>query len=142
MKKFIVTIAILFFSFNLYSQSYIGKGDAKINAGFDIYGYGSGIKVFLDYGLTDLFSIGTGASYYLSNDDTDYYIFGRTAVHLGELLDLPEKVDIYPGIELGYLEGNDVGFTAFVGVRYFITNKIGAYLELGNNGGVGISINL
>ncbi|MEN8187672.1 MAG: DUF6646 family protein, partial [Bacteroidota bacterium] len=122
MKKILISIVILFCSISTYSQSYYGKGDAKINAGFDIYGYGSGIKVFLDYGLSDIFSIGTGASYYLSNDDTDYYIFGRTAVHLGELLDLNERLDIYPGFELGYLERNDVGFTAFLGVRYFFTD--------------------
>ncbi len=142
MKRFKLFFLFIFFTTVVFSQSYDGKGDTKLNIGYDLYGFGNGIRANIDYGLTDLFSVGAGASYYFSNPDNDYYLYGRTAIHLGLLLDFPSKFDLYPSIQVGYLSSNDVGFDAFIGVKYFFTNKIGVYAEIGRNGSIGLSINL
>ncbi len=55
--------------------SYYGKGDSKINVGYNIYGYGNGIKATYSYGLSELFSLGAGATYYFNNDTNDYFSY-------------------------------------------------------------------
>jgi hypothetical protein len=142
MKFLKILPVIIILSFSSFAQSFDGKGDAKINLGYDIYGRGNGIKGSFDIGLCELFSIGAGATYYFDNDVNDYYLFARTAIHLGMLLDLPEQFDLYPGINLGYLSGNDVGFTGYLGIRYFFGNRFGVFAEIGNTGALGISIAL
>jgi len=124
------------------SQSYDGKGDSKINIGYEAYGYGNGIKATYDLGLGELFSIGAGASAYFNDDENDYFIYARTQVHLGIAFDMSRKFDIYPGVELGYLSSEKVGIAGYIGIRYFITKKMGLFAEIGNNGSVGLSFNV
>lgn len=124
------------------AQSYDGKGDSKFNIGYEAYGYGNGIKATYDYGLGELFSIGAGASAYFNDDENDYFIYARTQVHLGIAFDMSCKLDIYPGVELGYLSSEKVGITGYIGMRYFITKKMGLFAEIGNNGSVGLSFNV
>lgn len=142
MKNLFFTFIIFIFTLPVFAQSYEGQGDMKFDVGYEIYGKGTGIKTTFDYGLGELFSVGLGASFYLSNEVNDYFIYGRTSLHFGELLDLPCRLDIYPGIELGYLSSNDIGIGGYLGIRYFFSEKIGVFAEIGNNGSVGISINL
>ncbi len=142
MKRLRLFFLLVFFTTVIFSQSYDGKGDFKLNAGYDFYGFGNGIRANVDYGLSDIFSVGLGGSYYFSNPDNDYFLYARTSIHLGLILDFPTKLDLYPSVSLGYLSGSDVGFDAFIGVKYFFTEKIGAYLEIGRNGSIGISIDL
>ena len=142
MKNLIITFFLLMPIAHIQSQSFEGKGDSKVSIGYDFYGYGNGIKVAYDYGLSNLFSIGVGSSFYLNNDENDFFIYARLNVHLGILMDLPCKFDIYPGVELGYLSRGDVGISGYVGLKYFINKKIGVYAEIGSNGSVGLSANL
>ena len=94
MKNFVITLCILLGTFSVYSQSYDGKGDRMINLGYEAYGYGEGVKATFDYGLTDLFSIGGGASVYFDDEENEYFIYARTNLHLGIVFDLPCKLDI------------------------------------------------
>jgi len=142
MKNLFFTLILFVFTIPILAQSYEGNGDMKMDVGYDIYGYGNGIKANFDYGLGNLLSIGAGASFYLSNDENDYFLYTRASIHFGELLDLPCKLDIYPGIELGYLSSNDIGITGYLGIRYFFTEKIGVFAQIGNNGSVGLSISI
>jgi hypothetical protein len=139
MKKLSLLLAVLFISSAMFAQSYDGKGDKKINFGYEFYGFGNGVTASFDYGISDLFSVGLGGSYYFSNDDNDYYIFARTAIHLGELLDFNEKFDIYPGVDIGYLQRNDIGFGGYLGFRFFFTESFGIFAEFGNTGKAGLS---
>jgi len=141
MKNSMIIFTLFILSITTYAQSYEGKSDQKLNIGYDFYGYGSGFKMTYDYGLGNLFSIGVGASYYFDNDENDYFIYGRTNLHLSHLLDLPRKLDIYPGVEIGYLSRNDIGISGYVGFRYFFTNHIGVFAEIGTTGSAGLSIN-
>ena len=68
----------LLFANTTEAQSYDGKGDSKINVGYNIYGYGNGIKATYGYGLSELFSLGAGVNYkgykfdYALNDYGEY----------------------------------------------------------------------
>lgn len=133
-------VLTLLFVFETESQSFNGKGDSKINVGYNIYGYGNGINASYNYGLNDQFSIGAGGSYYFDNEENDYFLFARANFHLGPLMDLPRKLDIYPGVEFGYLSSENIGLAAYIGVRYFFTDRLGVYAEIGSSGSVGMSV--
>ncbi|MGO4709597.1 DUF6646 family protein, partial [Chryseobacterium sp. 2TAF14] len=109
------------------------------------WGYGTGITATYDYGLNQLISVGAGANAYFdgykdNNKDNRVFIFGRVNFHLKEALELPENLDIYPGVDLGVL-GRDFGIGAHIGARYFFTEKVGVFAEVGNNGSLGVSFN-
>lgn len=146
MKKLVVMFALIFAGATANAQAWTGKGDQKINAGLSAWGYGTGITGTYDYGLNQLISIGAGLNGYFSNykdndSDNSVFIFGRLNFHLKETLQLPEKLDIYPGVDVGVL-GKDFGIGAHIGARYFFTERIGVFAEIGNNGSLGVSINL
>ena len=144
MKKLLLTLG-LFAGVLSYAQAWTGKGDQKVQVGFNAWGNGTGLTGTYDYGLSRIVSIGAGANVYFSgykdgNKDNNFFIFGRANFHLQEPLGLPKNWDIYPGLDLGLL-GSDFGLGAHVGVRYFFNNNVGVYLEAGNNGSVGVSFN-
>lgn len=144
MKKMILAM-MLFAGIFANAQAYTGKGDQKVNLGLNAWGYGTGITATYDYGLSDVISIGAGGNAYFdnyrdNNKDNRVFIFGRLNFHLREALDLPEQLDIYPGVDLGVL-GRDFGIGAHIGARYFFTDKVGVFAEVGNNGSLGVSFN-
>jgi hypothetical protein len=144
MKKMILVL-MLFVGIAANAQAYTGKGDQKVNLGLNAWGYGTGITATYDYGLSDVISIGAGGNAYFdnyrdNNKDNRVFIFGRLNFHLREALDLPEQLDIYPGVDLGVL-GRDFGIGAHIGARYFFTDKVGVFAEVGNNGSLGVSFN-
>ena len=141
MKKLIITVILLLLTINLTAQSYNGKGDNKLNLSYDLYGLGNGIKLTYDLGISKTFSIGIGGTYFIDNSDEDYFIYLRTSYHFGDLLDLPRKMDIYPGVELGYLSTENIGIAGYIGLRYFFTKNFGVFTEIGNNGTIGLSYN-
>lgn len=127
------------------AQAYTGKGDQKVNAGLNAWGYGTGIAATYDYGLNKLISVGAGGNIYFdnyrdNNKDNRVFVFGRVNFHLRETLDLPQQLDIYPSVDLGVL-GRDFGIGAHIGARYFFTDSIGVFAEVGNNGSLGVSFN-
>ncbi|MFY1048004.1 DUF6646 family protein [Chryseobacterium sp. GP-SGM7] len=144
MKK-LVFILMMFLGATVSAQAYTGKGDQKVNLGLNAWGYGTGISATYDYGLNQLISVGAGGNAYFdnykdNNKDNRVFIFGRVNFHLREALQLPEQLDIYPGVDLGVL-GRDFGIGAHIGARYFFTDKVGFFAEVGNNGSLGVSFN-
>ena len=137
-----VMIALIMGASFMSAQAYQGQGDKKIQVGFSPYGNGTGITGAFDYGIHQYFSLGVGGEFYFSDhDDGDFYIFGRADAHLGKLLNMPSNMDLYPGIDVGIL-GDDFGFGGHLGYRYFFNNNIGAYIEVGSRGSIGLSFNL
>ncbi|WKS95499.1 DUF6646 family protein [Riemerella columbina] len=142
MKKTILVMAMVLLAQLSFAQAWNGKGDQKVQIGLSAWGYGSGLSGTYDYGVSNAISIGAGAHFYFSkNQNEGFFLFGRGNYHLQDVLNLPDEWDIYPGLDLGVL-GNTFGLGAHIGVRYFFTPKIGAFAEIGNNGGIGLSINL
>ena len=142
MKKLVILSCLLFLGTSyLPAQAFRGDGDKKVQVGFVPYGYGSGLSGVVDYGLTELFSVGAGAELYFGNNSNNFYLFGRGDIHLAELLDMPTETDLYPGIDLG-LTGNSLGLGGHLGFRYYFSDNIGAYIEVGSRGSLGVSVNL
>ncbi|MFP3596366.1 DUF6646 family protein [Chryseobacterium sp. SIMBA_029] len=146
MKKLVFMLMVIFWGATANAQAWTGKGDQKVQLGLNAWGYGTGVTGTYDYGLNKLLSVGAGVNAYFGgykNNDKDnrVFVFGRLNFHLKEALDLPEKWDIYPGVDLGVL-GRDFGIGAHIGARYFFTEKVGVFAEVGNNGSLGVSINL
>lgn len=146
MKKLVGLFMMIFLGATVNAQAWTGKGDQKVQIGFSAWGHGTGITGTYDYGLNKLISVGAGLNGYFSgykNNDRDnkIFLFGRLNFHLKEALQLPEKWDIYPGVDVGIL-GREFGIGAHIGARYFFTQKIGVFAEIGNNGSLGVSINL
>ena len=144
MKK-LVFMLVVFIGTAASAQAWTGKGDQKVNLGLNAWGYGTGITATYDYGLNQLLSVGAGVNAYFDgykDDDKDnrVFVFGRLNFHLKDALELPEKLDIYPGVDLGVL-GRDFGIGAHIGARYFFTEKVGVFAEVGNNGSLGVSFN-
>ncbi|AZA48024.1 hypothetical protein EG346_07395 [Chryseobacterium carnipullorum] len=146
MKKLFFVLMMAFLGTTANAQAYTGKGDQKIQLGLSAWGYGTGVTGTYDYGLNKLVSVGAGLNAYFGdykdNDkDNRVFVFGRVNFHLQEALDLPAKWDIYPGVDVGVL-GKDFGIGAHIGARYFFTEKVGVFAEVGNNGSIGVSFNL
>ena len=144
MKKWFLGALMLGLSQIYTAQAYHGSGDQKVQIGLNAWGNGTGITGTYDYGLSDLLSVGGGANIYFGNskhsDNDNFFIFGRLNFHLNEALDLPDQWDIYPGVDVGIL-GNSFGLGVHLGARYFFNDKIGAFVEAGNNGSIGVSFN-
>ncbi|WP_276878117.1 DUF6646 family protein [Chryseobacterium joostei] len=146
MKKLVFIMMIFFFGATANAQAWTGKGDQKVQLGLSAWGYGTGITGTYDYGLNKLISVGAGLNGYFSNyknndKDNRVFVFGRLNFHLQEALNLPAKWDIYPGVDMGVV-GKDFGIGAHIGARYFFTERIGVFAEVGNNGSLGVSFNL
>ena len=142
-KNAIIVLLLFFGAFSLNAQNYSGKGDQKLSAGFNFYGHGTGIKATYDYGLSDSFSIGFGGVFYNTGSyDSKFFLFGRGDFHFAEALDAPSELDLYLGVELGLVGDHDFGLGGHLGARYALSSTVSIFAEVGNNGALGISINL
>lgn len=135
MKKTFTLLVLLSVCF-INAQAYKGKGDIKFDIAANIQNGGSGIRISNDYGLGDNISLGVVASYLLSvnkNNLGEKPDFGdrvdikaRFNANLGNVFNIDEKVDIYPGLDLGLRN-----FGGHLGVRYFFTDGFGIVSEIG-----------
>ena len=146
MKKFFIAGIFAFLGTFANAQAWTGNGDQKVQVGLSAWGNGTGITGTYDYGVSNLLSVGGGANIYFDNykdndKNNNFFIFGRLNFHLQDALGLDNKWDIYPGVDVGVIK-NTFGLGAHIGARYFFNDKLGAFVEIGNNGSVGISINL
>lgn len=145
MKAFfnLVVACCSFFLLNIQqikSQAFVNFGDKKIHVGFRGFGNGTGVMGSFDYGINNWFSLGSGADFYFKGD-SDVCVFGRANFHLGEFLNLNSNMDLYPGIDLGIMKEK---FQPYIrlGFRYFFSEKVGAFIELGNHAAFGTVLKL
>ena len=139
MKKIITLAFLLVFGLTQAQQAFSGKGDTKVNIGANIQDGGTGIQGSIDFGLGENFSVGVVSSYLL--DVKQYDILGSTIkpefkdrfdakvrmnANLGSVINVDEKLDVYPGLSLGLRN-----FGGHVGGRYFFTDGFGVFTELG-----------
>lgn len=134
MKKIITLSLILAFGL-INAQAFRGKGDAKFNVGANIQNGGTGIQVSSDFGIGENLSYGFVGSYLLGvkevldekpefKDRFDAKF--RINANLGNVLKVDEKLDFYPGLNLGLRN-----FGGHVGMRYFFSEGFGIYSEAG-----------
>ncbi|MES2239613.1 MAG: DUF6646 family protein [Bacteroidota bacterium] len=135
MKKTFALILLTFTSL-INAQAFKGKGDVKFDVAANIQNGGSGIRLSTDFGLGENISVGVLTSYLLSVDKDglgNKPDFGdrvdlkaRFNANLGNVFKIDEKLDIYPGLDLGLRN-----FGAHFGVRYFFTEGFGVVSEIG-----------
>ncbi|MDR3340692.1 MAG: hypothetical protein LBT25_11505 [Candidatus Symbiothrix sp.] len=159
LRGFMVVALCLSFSFGTYAQDVFKKGDKVVNLGIGLGTYGgySGfsssflpISGSFEYGILDNLingKAGIGVGGYLAytswkNKATDWtasdFIIGARGSFHYQFVD---KLDTYVGLMLGYdiynssYSGSDgsssVSFSTFLGARYYLTDNIGVFAELG-----------
>jgi hypothetical protein len=135
MKKIITLAFLVTFGIVQAQQAFKGKGDAKFNVGANIQDGGTGIQISTDFGLGENLSYGFVGSYLLNVNE----VLGETPefhdrfdakfrinANLGSVINIDEKLDIYPGLSLGLKN-----FGGHLGARYFFTEGFGLFTEAG-----------
>jgi hypothetical protein len=133
MKRIIIVVVMLSVSF-IHAQAFKGKGDTKLQVGATMQEYATGIATTADFGLGENISVGATVSYLLNTTeavgtpkfDDRFDAKLRFNANIGNVLNIDEKFDLYPGLNLGLRN-----FGAHIGARYFFTNGFGVYSEAG-----------
>jgi len=131
MKNLIVILAMLSIAF-VNAQAYQGKGDNKFQVGANFQDNASGLNVSYDFGVGENISLGLSSTYALSVDDKLGADFGdrfdikaRFNANLGNVVNIDENFDIYPGLNFGLKN-----FGGHLGMRYFFSDGFGIFTEL------------
>ena len=133
MKKLITVLLVLSASF-VNAQAFKGKGDVKLQVGATMQEYATGIVTRADFGLGENISVGGSIGYLLNTTDAvgtpkfddRFDAKLRFNANIGNVLNISEKFDLYPGLDLGLRN-----FGAHLGARYFFTDGFGVYTEAG-----------
>ncbi len=132
MKKIMSLLLLLLVGF-ANAQAFKGKGDIKGQVGLNIQDGGTGITVSSDFGIGENMSVGIVGLYMLNADEiadnkarfedrADLKV--RFNANIGSVLKLDEKMDVYPGLDLGLRN-----FGCHLGFRYFFTDGFGLFAE-------------
>jgi hypothetical protein len=149
-----------------HGQAQFKKGDNLLNLGIGLNSYYSGglpVSAAYEYGVSKVVSVGGGIdylSYHYYNANTTYgfsaiYVGGRVSYHFNELFNINDKQwDLYGGGSLGYRSftwsdkysngglngyyGNGLFLGVHAGARYYFSQNVGAFLEVGALGSTNI----
>lgn len=140
---------------NTNAQSPINEGDQQLSAGLGFSDWGIPVFATYEYCITQDLTIGGDFSYRSYNErwdrnDWKHHVVGLAGVvnyHFTRLLDIPTKVDLYAGANIGFVfydtyDGPDgldydgssasgLGLGIQVGGRYYFNDKVGIMLQLG-----------
>lgn len=133
MKKIITLLLVVTTGF-VNAQAFKGKGDVKFQVGATMQEYATGIATTVDFGLVENLSYGFAVSYLLNTTDAGgtpkfddrFDAKARFNANIGNVLNISDKLDVYPGLDLGLRN-----FGAHLGARYFFTDGFGIYSEAG-----------
>jgi hypothetical protein len=133
MKK-IVTVLFVIAGFSASAQeAFKGKGDTKFQVGANFQNGGTGIIAGADFGIGENMSLGFTGAYLLGASEIlgekpefkdRFDVRGRFNANLGSVLNIDEKLDVYPGLDIGVKN-----FGGHLGARYFFTEGFGLYTE-------------
>ncbi|HEX9601946.1 MAG TPA: DUF6646 family protein [Mariniflexile sp.] len=130
MRKIILLVTILSATLS-NSQAFIGSGDNKLQLGTNLQNNATGVNISYDFGLGENISVGVSSSYALGlSDDISasfgdrFDVKGRFNANLGNVVNVDENFDIYPGLNLSLKN-----FGGHLGMRYFFTNGFGVFTE-------------
>ena len=151
MKKnlLLAAISVLFISGIAFGQT-LSKGEKQINLGVGLSGWGVPFYVGLDYGIHQDITVGGELSYRAYDEKwgtLNYHhsiigISGNGNYHFNRVLNIPEKWDLYAGLNLGFYvwsspdsyggsHSSGLGLGAQIGARYKLSDKVGLNLEFG-----------
>lgn len=169
--KLTVVLCVLFGSVSSAQESGYKKNDLLLNLGIGVnssYYGGIPLSVSLETGSTDQISVGVSFDYlsdkYSAGALSSYkftalYFGARASYHVNELLNLnSEKIDLYGGITVGYRSfkwkdsysnntlsdryGSGIFFGGHIGGKYYFTQTIGAFTEVGATGSTNMRLGL
>ena len=159
-----------------HAQLKFKKREGLLNLGIGVNSYYNGgipLSAIYDMGVTPEITVGGGIDY-LSHDYnygfnryasfTALYIGARGSYHFNELLKINDnRWDVYAGLSLGFRSfswkdnnynfygmdsnyGSGIYLGIHIGGRYYFTNRLGAFMELGGlgstNARVGVTLKL
>lgn len=147
MRKVLAIVGLFFATLTASAQATLGEGNAQLNAGVGLSGWGIPLYVGVDYGITQDITVGGELSYRShTRYETTYTGIAVSAngnYHFNRVLEIPSEIDFYAGLSLGYyywttneIHSDDyltsrLGFAAQIGGRYFFSDKFGLNLEIG-----------
>ena len=130
--KNIVIILIILAGGSINAQAFIGKGDTKFQVGANFQNNATGINASYDVGVGENISLGLSSTYLLdvqseldAGFDDRFDIKGRFNANIGNVLNIDENFDFYPGLNFSLKN-----FGGHIGARYFFTNGFGLYSEI------------
>lgn len=133
MKNLVFTILAVLFTLCATAQAFTGNGDQKFQVGINAQDNGTGITATYDFGVGENISLGLLSTYVLGVNEAIDADFGdrfdlkaRFNANLGNVINLGEEVDFYPGLNLGLRN-----FGGHVGARYFFSEGFGLFAEAG-----------
>lgn len=136
MKKIIASFCtaaiILVFSLNAKAQSF-EQGNVILHGGIGIQSFVTPIVFNGEYAVTDQIGIGVGLQFASRDGSSATAGSIRGAYHFGEFIK-NDQLDLYAGSEIFFaLSGGGSGatFTIFPGARYYFSDNIGAFSEIG-----------
>ena len=153
MKKFnfsILLVIAMLAGTQSFAQMSIDKGTKFVNLGIGVgggyyYSAGVGLNAAVDFGVAKNITVGGSVGYRSFGDGYGGFDIGaRGSYHFNELLNLStDKADLYAGLGLTYFKYTgfasvyyDPSFIAVpihIGGRYFFSDKVGGFAELGSS---------
>jgi len=151
MKKLLLVAALAFITMSAFSQRYSeSSGKTQLNVGFGFSDWGVPFYIGLDQRVAQDISVGGEFSYRSYREDWNNYYYHHNIMgfsananyHFNTIFQLPSAWDIYAGANLGFYvwtspdnyggtNTSELGVGAQIGVRYFVTHKVGLNLEFG-----------
>jgi hypothetical protein len=129
--KSILSILLILFVIPLNAQNFSGSGDQKLQIGANFQDNVNGFVMSYDYGLGQNISVGLVGGYAIDINngvDADFgdriNLRARFNANIGNVLNIDENFDFYPGISLGLKN-----FGGHLGFRYFFTDGFGLFTE-------------
>ncbi|MCC6185586.1 MAG: hypothetical protein IT256_00385 [Chitinophagaceae bacterium] len=162
MKKVILSLGLLAAFTQAKAQGNLDKGAAQLNIGAGFSGWGIPVIVGADFGVAKSITVGAEGSFRSWNNvGYKFTIIGIGAnanYHFNDVLELPEKMDLYAGVTLGYFiystpsgypgaSLSTIGLSGQAGFRYYISKKVALNIEAGggsatSGGKVGVTFKL
>ena len=148
--KVFTSVIFLFVIGTTQAQNPLPVGKAQLNFGLGFGEWGIPVYAGFDVGVAKNITMGGEFSYRSYNEDwksNKYHhnIIGISAngnYHFNTLLKIPEKFDVYAGLNLGFYSwsspdeydgdnNSGLGLGAQVGARYYFSKTVGINLEFG-----------
>ena len=142
MKKIIILVVLTISSFGLINAQPFEMGTNVLGVGIGIGGHYAAwnssysstpaIGISYEHGIKDGLGPGTIAiGGYIGYYKGMSYHYGLRGIYHYNF-DLDDNLDLYGGLMLSYASyASNIYFSLFVGGRYYFTNNVGVFMELG-----------
>ncbi len=131
-KLFCTTAIIMACSLGVQAQSF-EKGNIILQGGIGVQTGITPIIFNAEYAVIDQVGVGAGLQFYSQNGASATLLTIRGAYHFGEFIK-NDQLDLYAGAEILFaISGGGSGsvFSLMPGARYYFSDNIGAFSELG-----------